>query len=319
LNTLDSLMQRAHQNLSGYAPSQDEPDDEAMMDFLAGRREFMLSIEQAAQTALGRRSHGVGDAEFEDAMVRFMDAVQRRIASGRAVPPPARLPRVAVGAAAFATLAAVVAVIMLLAVSSGGSGNSPVVLQVTAIPQASESVSTPIATKPVTTPIASKPESTPAPAPAKQTPTPLASPGSSAQVSAQPGEQGKLTAATPPTGSAVEGQAATPTSASVAPKPLAVAAEAVPVLAPASAPLFPVSAGTAVTAALARPAAASPDVLRPAASPAVVRPAPSPAVVRPAPSPAVLRPAPSPAVLRAAPSTPKPAAGKDHPKKRNRP
>jgi hypothetical protein len=305
LDTIDSLMQRAHQNLSGYAPSQDEPDDEAMMDFLAGRQEFMLSIEQAAQTALGRRSHGVGDAEFEDAMVRFMDAVQRRIASGRAVPPPARLPRVAIGAAAFATLAAVVAVIMLLAVSSGGSGNSPVVLQVTAIPQASESVSTPIATKPVTTPIAIKPVSTPAPAPspAQQTPTPLASPGSSAQVSAQPGEQGKLTAVTPPTGSAVEGQAATPTPASVAAKPQAVAAEAVPVLAPASAPLFPVSAGTAVTAALARPAAASPAVLRPAPS------TPKPAVEAAA----------SPAVLRPAPSTPKPAVGKAHPKKCNRP
>jgi hypothetical protein len=300
-------MQRANQQMSGYAPSQDEPDDEAMMDFLAGREEFVLSIEEAAQTALGRRSHGVGDAEFEDAMVRLMDAVQRRLAyarlkdsvanaSGRGanesgwrwkerppglvVPSPARLPRVAIGAAAFATLAAVVAVIMLLALSSGGGGRNSLVLQVTAIPQASESVSTPIATKPVTTPIATKPVSTPAPA--QQTPTPLASQGPSAQVSAQPAGQGKLTAVTTPTGSTVEGQAATPTPASVAPKPQAVPAKAVPVLASASATVVPVRAVTAVTAALATPAVVSPSV------------------------------------LRHAPSTPKPIVAKAHPKKQSR-
>ncbi len=92
LDAIDGLMERASTILANWRLPVAEPDDEVAMDFLAERDDFMSLLEEKAAGMLDRASRGVGDPEFEAAMVALMGAVQSRLGwffSRRAVSVPA--------------------------------------------------------------------------------------------------------------------------------------------------------------------------------------------------------------------------------------
>ena len=80
---VDALMDQADELLSGCSWLTRDPEEEAAMDLLADREEFIDLVEEAAQSLLLRPSHGPGDVEFEAVMVELMGAVQSRLRARR--------------------------------------------------------------------------------------------------------------------------------------------------------------------------------------------------------------------------------------------
>ncbi len=79
MRTIDTLLEKAEAILETTTLPFSTRDDETVMDYLAERPEFMLLVDEAAATALGRPSSGAGDQEFEKMAVAFMNSVQSRL------------------------------------------------------------------------------------------------------------------------------------------------------------------------------------------------------------------------------------------------